>query len=136
MGINNPSDLGLSKILEIDRKTLTAILQGEDFKMSHAIRIAAHLDIKLEVIINNFTLEQNNNHEIIEKETLFLELDNDNLDLSSLLDDNIIQDPETAYSLFYDGIQKFILNLLPKGDPRIIVLELKLFYSQEKKNNI
>ena len=58
-------------------------------------------------------------------------------ELNELLDTSIIEDPDKSYDLFYNGIQKFLLSVLPK-DPKIRkpILELKsiLLTGNEREN--
>lgn len=53
----------------------------------------------------------------------------------ALLEDDVLQDPNKSYNLFYGGIQSFLLNLMPKSDIRTVVLELKtiMLTGKEKK---
>ncbi|WP_313384338.1 hypothetical protein [Chishuiella sp.] len=55
--------------------------------------------------------------------------------LYELLDEKSIQDPEKSYNLFYQGIQPLLLNAIPQGDIRKVILELKtiLLTGKEKK---
>lgn len=44
----------------------------------------------------------------------------------SLLDENVLQDPEKTYDLFYNGIQSFLTTLMPKKtEMRTVILEMK-----------
>lgn len=52
---NNLSESALSTILSINRKTLKPILNGDDMKISHAIRIASLLNISNDNLINGLT---------------------------------------------------------------------------------
>lgn len=73
------------------------------------------------------------------KEELLFEISKDNnreIDTwNSLLDDDLLQDPDQSYNLFYKGIQAFMLNLMPKSEIRTIILELKsiMMTGKEKK---
>lgn len=54
---NNLSQSGLAIILDINRKTLTSILQGEDLKVSLAIKISKLLNISSDSLLDSFTLQ-------------------------------------------------------------------------------
>ncbi|MVX35236.1 MULTISPECIES: ImmA/IrrE family metallo-endopeptidase [Myroides] len=51
---NNLSELGLATILDINRKTLRSILEGEDMKMSIAIKISKLLNISQDTLVHSF----------------------------------------------------------------------------------
>lgn len=58
-------------------------------------------------------------------------------ELNELLNVSLIEDPDKSYDLFYNGIQKFLLSVLPKDTKiRQPILELKsiLLTGKEKKN--
>lgn len=58
-------------------------------------------------------------------------------ELSKLANVQIIADPDKSYDLFYNGIQKFLLSVLPKDTTiRNAILELKniLLTGKEKSN--
>ena len=58
-------------------------------------------------------------------------------ELNELLNVSLIEDPDKSYDLFYNGIQKFLLSVLPKDtNIRKPILELKsiLLTGKEKKN--
>jgi hypothetical protein len=46
-------------------------------------------------------------------------------DLVELLEPSVLQNPEKSYDLFYNGIQRLILSVIPSGDIRRVILELK-----------
>lgn len=52
---NNLSESALSTILNMNRKTLKPILNGDDLKFSHALRIASLLNISNDNLINGLT---------------------------------------------------------------------------------
>jgi hypothetical protein len=63
--------------------------------------------------------------------------ENENDLWNSLLDDDVLQDPQKSYELFYKGIQSFIMSIMPKGEIRTIVLELKtIMLTGKEKSNI
>lgn len=76
-----------------------------------------------------------------DKKKLLFGLTEENRDeikeLNELLNTSIIEDPEKSYDLFYNGIQNFLLSVLPKtSEIRTPILELKsiLLTGKEKKN--
>ncbi|UVD79321.1 hypothetical protein NWE55_14485 [Myroides albus] len=60
-------------------------------------------------------------------EALLIEIGQDKEDSrwTALLEEDTLQDPEKSYDLFYNGIQSLLLSLLPKGEQRSVILELK-----------
>ncbi|WP_158210451.1 hypothetical protein [Myroides phaeus] len=87
---NNLSESGLATILNINRKTLKLILQGEDCKVSHAIRIARLLDISSESLLEGFLLQAKEDEEVYldyAKKVAFLL---DNFDLAELKASKVI----------------------------------------------
>ena len=91
---------------------------------------------KIDELLN--AAEKITKHYINKDEILFdfkKENDKTTLKLKELLDSKSIQDPEKSYSLFYEGIQPLLLNAIPKGDTRTVVLELKtiLLTGKERK---
>lgn len=62
------------------------------------------------------------------KDQLLFELDKERKDdiWESLLDESVLQDPEKAYDLFYNGIKSFLFTVMPeKTDMRTVILEMK-----------
>lgn len=87
---NNISESGLATILNINRKTLKLILQGEDCKVSHAIRIARLLDISSKSLLEGFLLQAKEDEEVYldyAKKVAFLL---DNFDLAELKASKVI----------------------------------------------
>ncbi|WP_303180607.1 hypothetical protein [uncultured Butyricimonas sp.] len=59
-------------------------------------------------------------------------------ELTKLIDAQTIEDPDKSYDLFYNGIQAFLLKILPQDTKiRKPILELKsIFLSGKEKENI
>lgn len=59
-------------------------------------------------------------------------------ELTKLIDAPIVEDPEKSYDLFYNGIQAFLLRILPQdAQIRKPILELKsIFLSGKEKKHI